>query len=87
MPDERAGAVSPEALIQRVEELTGQVERIPDPASRRAAEDLMSAVIDMYGLGLTRIVEILDADESVGEIMKKYEQTWCKYIGDACAHA
>jgi Fe-S cluster biogenesis protein NfuA/nitrite reductase/ring-hydroxylating ferredoxin subunit len=71
MPDERAGAVSPEALIQRVEELTGQVERIPDPASRRAAEDLMSAVIDMYGLGLTRIVEILDADESVGEIKQR----------------
>ena len=71
MPDERGAAVSAEALIQRVEELTAQVERMPDPASRRAAEDLMAAVIDMYGLGLARIVEILDADESSGEIKQR----------------
>lgn len=71
MPDERSEAVSPEALIQRVEELTAQVERMPDAASRRATEDLMAAVMDMYGLGLTRIVEILDADESAGEIKQR----------------
>ena len=59
MPAERAEAVSPEALIQRVEELTARVEDLPDPAARRAAEDLMSAVIDMYGRGRTRIGEIL----------------------------
>ena len=58
MSAERPEAVSPEALIQRVEELTARVEDLPDPTARRAAEDLMSAVIDMYGLGLTRIVEI-----------------------------
>src|SRR5512132_527355 len=67
MPAERPEAVSPEALIQRVEELTARVEHLPDPAARRAAEDLMSAVIDMYGLGLTRILEILNEDESAGE--------------------
>ena len=62
MPAERAEAVSPEALIQRVEELTAQVEQLPDPVARRTAEDLVSAVIEMYGQGLTRIVEILDED-------------------------
>ena len=31
----------------------------------------MSAVIDMYGLGLTRIVEILDEDESAGEVKQQ----------------
>ena len=71
MPVERAEAVSPEALIQRVEELTAQVERIPDAGSRRAAEDLMSAVIDMYGLGLARIVEILDSEEGAAEIKQR----------------
>jgi Fe-S cluster biogenesis protein NfuA/nitrite reductase/ring-hydroxylating ferredoxin subunit len=71
MPVERGEAVSPEALIQRVEELTAQVERIPDAGSRRAAEDLMSAVIDMYGLGLARIVETIDSEEGAAEIKQR----------------
>jgi Fe-S cluster biogenesis protein NfuA/nitrite reductase/ring-hydroxylating ferredoxin subunit len=71
MPIARAEAVSPEVLIQRVEELTAQVERIPDAGSRRAAEDLMSAVIDMYGLGLARIVEILDSDEGAAAVKQQ----------------
>ncbi len=71
MPAERSKAVSPEALIQRVEELTAQVEQLPDPVARRTAEDLVSAVIDMYGQGLERIVEVLDEDESAGEIKQQ----------------
>jgi Fe-S cluster biogenesis protein NfuA/nitrite reductase/ring-hydroxylating ferredoxin subunit len=71
MPAERSTAVSPEALIQRVEELTAQVQQLPDPVARRAAEDLVSAVIEMYGQGLTRIVEILDEDESAGEVKQQ----------------
>jgi Fe-S cluster biogenesis protein NfuA/nitrite reductase/ring-hydroxylating ferredoxin subunit len=71
MPAERPEAVSPEALIQRVEELTARVEDLPDPAARRAAEDLMSAVIDMYGLGLSRIVEILSENEGAGEVKQQ----------------
>ena len=71
MPAERSEAVSPEALIQRVEELTAQVEQLPDPVARRTAEDLVSAVIDMYGQGLERIVEVLDEDESAGEIKQQ----------------
>ena len=71
MPAERSKAVSPEALIQRVEELTAQVEQLPDPVARRTAQDLVSAVIDMYGQGLERIVEVLDEDESAGEIKQQ----------------
>jgi Fe-S cluster biogenesis protein NfuA/nitrite reductase/ring-hydroxylating ferredoxin subunit len=71
MPAERSEAVSPETLMRRVEELTAQVERIEDAGSRRAAEDLMSAVIDMYGLGMSRIVEILDADPGAAELKQR----------------
>jgi Fe-S cluster biogenesis protein NfuA/nitrite reductase/ring-hydroxylating ferredoxin subunit len=71
MPAERAEAVSPETLIQRVEELTAQVERLSDPAARRTAEELMSAVIDMYGLGLSRIVEILDDGADGAEVKRR----------------
>jgi Fe-S cluster biogenesis protein NfuA/nitrite reductase/ring-hydroxylating ferredoxin subunit len=71
MPAERSEAVSPEALIQRVEELTAEVQQLPDPLARRTAEDLVSAVIEMYGHGLERIVEILDEDESAGEVKQR----------------
>lgn len=68
MPTEREAAVSPEALIQRVEELTAQVEQLPDPVARLAAEDLVAAVIEMYGQGLTRIVEVLDEGASANQV-------------------
>jgi Fe-S cluster biogenesis protein NfuA/nitrite reductase/ring-hydroxylating ferredoxin subunit len=71
MSAERVEAVSPETLVQRVEELTAQVEQLPDRQARRAAEDLMSAVIDMYGLGLTRIVEILDSEEGAADLKQR----------------
>ena len=71
MPAEGAEAVSPETLIQRVEELTARVEQIPDAQSRRVAEELMAAVIDMYGLGLARIVQILEGDEGTAEVRRQ----------------
>ena len=71
MPVERAEAVSPEALIQRVEELTAQVQQLPDPVARRTAEDLVSAVIEMYGQGLARVVDILDEDEGSDGVKQK----------------
>jgi len=74
MPAERSEAVSPGALIQRVEELTAQVQQLPDPVARRTAEDLVSSVIEMYGQGLTRIVEILDEDESAGEVKQQLSE-------------
>jgi Fe-S cluster biogenesis protein NfuA/nitrite reductase/ring-hydroxylating ferredoxin subunit len=71
MSAERSEAVSPETLIQRVEELTAQVEQLPDPAARRIAEDLMSAVIEMYGQGLARIVEVLDEEDAASELKQR----------------
>jgi Fe-S cluster biogenesis protein NfuA/nitrite reductase/ring-hydroxylating ferredoxin subunit len=71
MPAEQDAAVSPETLIQRVEELTAQVEQLPDPIARRTAEDLLSAVIEMYGQGLTRIVEVLEEEEGAGAVKQK----------------
>lgn len=72
MPGDREGVASPEALIQRVEELTAQIEMLPDPVARRVSEDLVSAVMEMYGHGLTRIVEILDeAGEEAGPISER----------------
>ena len=50
-----------EQLIARVQELTGRLEDLDDPACRALAEELTAAVVQMYGAGLERIVELADA--------------------------
>jgi Fe-S cluster biogenesis protein NfuA/nitrite reductase/ring-hydroxylating ferredoxin subunit len=51
-----------EQLMARVEELTGQLDHLDDAAGRELAEELTSAVVQMYGAGLERILELTDAD-------------------------
>ena len=53
--------MEPEQLIARVQELTGRLEDLDDQACRALAEELTSAVVQMYGAGLERIVELADA--------------------------
>jgi hypothetical protein len=48
-------AGSPDELIGRVQELQAQLESL-DPIARGMAEELVSAVVQMYGAGLERIV-------------------------------
>ncbi len=43
-------------LVERVQELQGALESAPDSATRELAEELVSCVVQMYGLGLERIV-------------------------------
>jgi Fe-S cluster biogenesis protein NfuA/nitrite reductase/ring-hydroxylating ferredoxin subunit len=50
-----------EQLIARVQELTGRLEDLDDPGCRELAEELTAAVVQMYGAGLERIVELADA--------------------------
>jgi Fe-S cluster biogenesis protein NfuA len=52
--------LTPEALVQRVQELTERLEEIADPGAREAAEGLVAAVMDLYGEGLERILQALD---------------------------
>ncbi|MEA2472791.1 MAG: hypothetical protein QOE06_706 [Thermoleophilaceae bacterium] len=52
--------------MARVQELTGRLEDLDDPACRELAEQLTSAVVQMYGAGLERIVELADADTRAG---------------------
>jgi Fe-S cluster biogenesis protein NfuA/nitrite reductase/ring-hydroxylating ferredoxin subunit len=58
--------MGPDQLIARVQELTGRLEDLDDPACRALAEELTSAVVQMYGAGLERIVELADADTRAG---------------------
>jgi Fe-S cluster biogenesis protein NfuA/nitrite reductase/ring-hydroxylating ferredoxin subunit len=52
--------MEPEQLIARVQQLTGRLEDLDDPACRELAEELTGAVVQMYGAGLERIVELAD---------------------------
>lgn len=45
--------------VVRVEGLLGQVEALPDAVARETATEVMQALLDLYGEGLERIVEIL----------------------------
>nr|BBH94405.1 hypothetical protein KTA_26040 [Thermogemmatispora argillosa] len=49
---------------QEIERLLADIERLPDPHARAFAEELVRALVALYGEGLRRIVELLTAVES-----------------------
>lgn len=49
----------PRELVGRAEALLGEVERLPDPLAREQAMEAVQALLEVYGHGLERIVEIL----------------------------
>lgn len=51
-----------EALVGRVEELTAQLDAIGDPFAQSCAEELVGALMQLYGEGLERIFEAVDED-------------------------
>jgi Fe-S cluster biogenesis protein NfuA/nitrite reductase/ring-hydroxylating ferredoxin subunit len=53
-----------EQLIARVQELTGRLEDLEPGDCRELAEELTGAVVQMYGAGLERIVELIDDEET-----------------------
>jgi Fe-S cluster biogenesis protein NfuA/nitrite reductase/ring-hydroxylating ferredoxin subunit len=57
----------PEQLVTRVQDLQARLDAAPDPATRELAEDLMSAVVQLYGAGLEQILEALFAAGEPGE--------------------
>jgi Fe-S cluster biogenesis protein NfuA/nitrite reductase/ring-hydroxylating ferredoxin subunit len=57
----------PEQLVERVQELQSRLELSGDSATAALAEELVAAIVQMYGLGLERIVDSLMADGADGE--------------------
>jgi Fe-S cluster biogenesis protein NfuA len=45
--------------VERVEGLLGQLEALPDAAAKDTATEAMRALLDLYGEGLGRIVDVL----------------------------
>ncbi len=51
-----------EEVLQRIQRLTDELERVPDPEARAVGEQLVAAVIDMHGEGLERTLEAVPAE-------------------------
>jgi Fe-S cluster biogenesis protein NfuA/nitrite reductase/ring-hydroxylating ferredoxin subunit len=59
--DRAGGPVSPEDLVQRVQDLQARLEVTGDAATREVADQLVSAVVQMYGAGLERTLDLVTA--------------------------
>jgi Fe-S cluster biogenesis protein NfuA/nitrite reductase/ring-hydroxylating ferredoxin subunit len=58
---------APEQLVAAVQDLQARLDAAPDPVTRELAEQLVSAVVQMYGGGLEQILEALFAAGEPGE--------------------
>jgi Fe-S cluster biogenesis protein NfuA/nitrite reductase/ring-hydroxylating ferredoxin subunit len=67
------GEREPQALVERVERLLDEIERLPDPAGREKAMEVVQALFDLYGTALERIVEELAARDD-GELAETFAQ-------------
>jgi Fe-S cluster biogenesis protein NfuA len=55
---------APEELVERVQELLGSLDEIVDPVAQNRVQELVGAVLELYGAGLERILGVLaDAGE------------------------
>ena len=64
-------AASPDELIERVQRLTAELERVGDPAVRRIGDELVGAVIELYGEGLKRIFAAIDASPDADRLRER----------------
>ena len=64
-------ALDPEVLMERVERLSAEVDRIADPAARESAQELLAAVMDLYGEGLQRILGTMEDAGEAGESIRR----------------
>lgn len=76
-PEERpvAEAKNLRAASDRIETLIDELATLPDPRARETAEELVRLLVDLYGAGLTRILEIVDegADGAgAGELFERF---------------
>ena len=58
-------AQAPEELVERVQDLLGSLDDIADPFAQQRVQELIGAVLELYGAGLDRILGVIaDAGEA-----------------------
>ena len=56
-----AATEAPEQLVERVQDLQSRLAAVGDVATQQLAEELVSAIVQMYGAGLEQILDVLFA--------------------------
>ena len=64
-------AVAPATQVERFQELVARLESIDDAEARETAEDLVATMLELYGEGLERIVEALEAAPEVRDALAR----------------
>jgi Fe-S cluster biogenesis protein NfuA/nitrite reductase/ring-hydroxylating ferredoxin subunit len=59
-----------QALLERVEQLTAAIDATADPFVRGTVDELVSAILEMYGEGLSRIVRELEEQGEEGLLLR-----------------
>jgi Fe-S cluster biogenesis protein NfuA len=62
-----AAEVDSDQHLARVQELTEALEALPEGREKEVAEDLIGAIVELYGDGLRRVVEALQDAGAVGQ--------------------
>lgn len=62
---------SPDELVARVQELTAQLDALADPSARKTAQEFMRAIMELYGFGLAKVVQVLSDSGDAGAPMRQ----------------
>lgn len=57
-------------MVERVQALTTQLDTIDDPLAREIAQELVGAILDLYGEGLERIFQALADPQAAGPAIR-----------------
>ncbi len=60
-----------QSSMQKIEELIGTLDRAADPALRFAAKELVSALMEVHGACLARMLEVLNKNAEAGQVAIK----------------
>lgn len=70
-PSQAGGSgYSADDVVARVQELTAQLDSLSDPSVRKTAQEFMRAIMELYGLGLAKVVQVLSDSGDAGAPMR-----------------
>ena len=61
---------NPQQLMERVQELAAKIDGLSDPTVRKTAQDFMRSIMELYGLGLAKVVQVLSESGDAGAPMR-----------------
>lgn len=69
-PSAQSGS-SADELVARVQELTASLDSLSDPTARKTSQEFMRAIMELYGLGLAKVVQVLGNSGEAGAPMRQ----------------